>query len=201
MDFRRRYFYSALKDYHSRPELAYNYAKTVDLKNSLQQSTGKDFTEFLNDWIYGQGYPTYQIRWNQTSDQMLRFKISQTQSHSSVSFFEMPLPIKVNGTGGEVAYLKLENTVNNQEFASPINFPVSSVEFSYENQIIHRNSTVAKDAGILGIVNETKDKVQIYPNPVQNNFSVKGLTTDQKFEVYSADGKVVKSGIYSPGQI
>lgn len=32
-------FYSALQDYHSRPELAYGYAKTADLKNSLLMST------------------------------------------------------------------------------------------------------------------------------------------------------------------
>jgi aminopeptidase N len=40
-------FYQALKDYHARPALAYNYVRTVDLKNSILQSTGKDFTEFL----------------------------------------------------------------------------------------------------------------------------------------------------------
>src|SRR5690606_339678 len=144
-------FYSAIKDYHSRPEHAYGYAKTADLKNSLLLSTGKDFTEFFNDWVYGQGHPTYQIRWNQTSDQMLRFRVSQTRSHSSVSFFEMPLPIKVNGTGGQVAYLVLNNTVNNQTFANQVNFPVASVQFNYENQIIHRNSTVIKDATILAV--------------------------------------------------
>ncbi|HAI80955.1 MAG TPA: peptidase M1, partial [Chryseobacterium sp.] len=138
-------FYSALKDYHSRPELAYGYAKTADLKNSLLMSTGKDFTEFFNDWIYGQGHPTYQIRWNQTSDQMLRFKVGQTTSHSSVNFFEMPLPIKVNGTGGQVAYLVLNHTTKNQNFAEQIDFPVSSVQFNYENQILQRNSTVTKD--------------------------------------------------------
>lgn len=193
-------FYSALKDYHSRPTLAYNYAKTVDLKNSFQQSTGKDFTEFFNDWIYGEGYPMYQIRWNQTSDQMLRFKISQSQSHPSVSFFEMPLPIKVNGSGGQVAYLKFENTVNNQDFANLINFPVSSVEFNYENQIIHRNSTVVKDASILALDDSPDEEIKIYPNPVKNSFTVKGIVAAQNFEIYAADGKLVKSGSYSPGQ-
>jgi hypothetical protein len=40
-------FYQALKDYHARPALAYNYVRTIDLKNSILQSTGKDLTEFL----------------------------------------------------------------------------------------------------------------------------------------------------------
>lgn len=193
-------FYSALKDYHSRPELAYGYAKTADLKNSLLMSTGKDFTEFFNDWIYGQGHPTYQIRWNQTSDQMLRFKVSQTTSHSSVNFFEMPLPIKVNGTGGQVAYLVLNHTTKNQNFAEQINFPVSSVQFNYENQILQRNSTVTKDTTILAVNDSGKDQVKIYPNPVKNSLSVSGITKDQQYEIYSMDGKMIKTGTYSSGK-
>jgi len=193
-------FYAALKDYHSRPNLAYSYARTADLKNSLQQSTGKDFTEFFNDWIYGQGYPSYQIRWNQTSDQVLRFRVSQTQSHSSVSFFEMPLPIKVNGTGGQVAYLVLDHTANNQNFANQLNFPVASIQFNYENQIIHRNSSVVKDSSILAVNDTTNDAVKLYPNPAKNYISVSGLKTSQPFEIISADGKLVKSGTYQPGQ-
>lgn len=193
-------FYSALKDYHSRPELAYGYAKTADLKNSLLMSTGKDFTEFFNDWIYGQGHPTYQIRWNQTSDQMLRFRVSQTTSHSSVNFFEMPLPIKVNGTGGQVAYLVLNHTTKNQNFAEQINFPVSSVQFNYENQILQRNSTVTKDTTILAVNDSGKDPVKVYPNPVKNSLSVSGITKDQQYEIYSMDGKMIKTGTYSSGK-
>ncbi len=193
-------FYAAIKDYHTRPELAYGYAKTADLKNSLLQSTGKDFTEFFNDWIYGQGYPTYQIRWNQTSDDMLRIRVSQTQSHSSVSFFEMPLPIKVNGTGGQVAYLKLDHTTNNQNFANLINFPVSSIQFNYENQMIQRNSTVTKDTSVLAVDDSSKDAVKIYPNPVKNQLSVSGISRDQSFEIFSVDGKFIKKGSISSGK-
>ncbi|WP_027377430.1 M1 family aminopeptidase [Kaistella palustris] len=189
-------FYAALKDYHNRPNLAYNYAKTEDFRLSLLQSTGKDFTEFFNDWIYGQGYPTYQIRWNQTSDQVLRFKVSQTQSNSSVNFFELPLPIKVTGTGGQVAYMVLDNTTNNQNFAKTVGFPVSSVQFNYEYQIIQRNSTVTKDTGILAVSNTEKEAVQIYPNPVKNELSVSGITKDEPYEIYGLDGKRLKSGVY-----
>ena len=190
-------FYSALKDYHARPQLAYGYAKTEDLKNSLLESTGKDFTEFFNDWIYGQGHPTYQIRWNQTADQMLRFKVSQTTSHSSVNFFEMPLPIKVNGTGGQVAYLVLNHTTKNQNFAEQVNFPVVSIQFNYENQILQRNSTVTKDTTILSVNDGGKEEMKIYPNPVKDRLSVSGINKDQPYEILSIDGKLIEAGKYS----
>lgn len=193
-------FYSALRDYHSRPNLAYNYAKTADFKNSLLLSTGKDFTKFFNDWIYGQGYPTYTIKWNQNADQILRFKVSQTQSNPSVSFFELPLPIKVNGTGGQVAYLVLDNTTNNQSFAKTVGFPVASVQFNYEYQIVQKNSTVTKDTGILGVGDSEKEAVKIYPNPVKNQITVTGISKAQSFQIYSMDGKLIKTGKYSSDQ-
>ncbi|QOW10023.1 T9SS type A sorting domain-containing protein [Kaistella flava (ex Peng et al. 2021)] len=190
-------FYQALKEYHSRPNLAYNYVRTDDLKNSLLQSTGKDFTEFFNDWIYGQGYPTYQIKWNQTTDKVLRFKVGQTQSHPSVSFFKMPLPIKVNGTAGQVAYLVLNNNSNNQNFAEALTFTVASVQFNYENQIITKGSTVTKDTSILAVNDASKNEIRIYPNPVKDQLSVDGITKDESYEIFSIDGKLVKSGTIS----
>lgn len=193
-------FYQAIQDYHSRPNLAYNYAVTADLKNSLLQSTGKDFTEFFNDWIYGQGYPTYQIKWNQMADKNLLFKVSQTQSHSSVSFFEMPLPIKVNGTGGETAYLVLNNTTNNQLFANQLNFTVASVQFNYEYQIIQRNSTVTKDTTLLGVSDHADAKIALYPNPVKDELSVSGISENQPYQIFSMDGKLLKEGVYKSGQ-
>lgn len=189
-------FYQALKDYHTRPNLAYNYVRTSDLNTSLLQSTGKDFTEFFNDWIYGQGYPTYDIRWKQTGN-TLTFKAAQTQSHSSVSFFEMPLPIKVNGTGGQVAYLALNNTSNNQYFTESVSFPVASVEFNYEYQILEKNSTVTQD-NALSVSDLSKQQFALYPNPAKNDINIKGIDKATDFTIYFTDGKLVRQGIYQP---
>ncbi|MDF2931652.1 MAG: C-terminal target protein [Chryseobacterium sp.] len=185
-------FYQALKDYHARPNLAYNYVKTSDLNASLLQSTGKDFTGFFNDWIYGQGYPTYDIRWKQTGN-TLTFKATQTQSHASVSFFDMPLPIKVNGTGGQVAYFALNNISNNQYFTETVAFPVASVEFNYEYQILEKNSTVTQDNNLN--TSEIKPiEFTIYPNPAKNELFVSGLKKQTDYTIYTADGRLVKKG-------
>ncbi|WP_312399821.1 M1 family aminopeptidase [Chryseobacterium sp.] len=193
-------FYQAVKDYHSRPNLAYNYARTSDLQASMLQSTGKDFTEFFNDWVYGEGYPTYDIRWAQSgTNQALTFKVSQTQSSPTVSFFEMPLPIKVNGTGGQVAYLTLNNTSNNQYFTEVVSFPVASVQFNYEYQMLERNSTVTKDT-TLGTADVNVEDFALYPNPAKNELFVKGITRSTEYTIYFVDGKLVEKGKYQPGK-
>lgn len=191
-------FYQALRDYTSNPSFAYKYAKTEDFKNQLLVSTGKDFTEFFNDWIYGQGHPTYEIRWNQPiANQEVKFLVSQTQSDPSVSFFEMPLPIKVIGTNGETAYLVLDHSSNNQFFSKTVTFQVASVEFNYEYQIIEKNSTVIHDLALAtDFVN--KDEVMLFPNPVKNEINFKGISKVSEYEIFSSAGKLIKSGTYKP---
>jgi aminopeptidase N len=188
-------FYQAIKEYHSRPNLAYNYAKTADLAASLLQSTGKDFTGFFNDWVYGEGYPTYDIRWRASSNQTITIKVGQTQSNSSVSFYEMPLPIKVNGTAGQVAYLTLNNISNNQYFVEPVPFPIANIQFNYEYQVLEKNSTVTKDL-TLSVQDVTKDQFALYPNPVKNELYLKGMDKSKDFKIYSAEGRLIKTGIY-----
>ncbi|WP_306619724.1 M1 family metallopeptidase [Chryseobacterium ginsenosidimutans] len=189
-------FYQALQEYNSRPNLAYSYARTQDLNASFLTSTGQDFTGFFNDWIYGEGYPIYDIRWKQSGN-TVTFKASQTQSHPSVSFYEMPLPIKVNGTGGQVAYFALNNTTNNQYFVQTVAFPVASVEFNYQYQILERNSTVAQD-NTLSTSDFNAEEFALYPNPAKNEINIKGIDKATDFTIYFIDGKLVKKGTYQP---
>lgn len=191
-------FYQAIKDYHSRPNLAYNYAKTPDLNASLLQSTGKDFTEFFNDWIYGEGYPTYNIKWRQVGNQVT-FSASQTQSSPTVSFFEMPLPIKVTGTGGQIAYFALNNTSNNQYFTQSVSFPVASVQFNYEYQMLEKNSTVTQDNTLSTEFNEL-DKFALYPNPAKNELHLNGISKPTDFTIHFVDGKLVRKEVYEPNK-
>lgn len=191
-------FYQALKEYHARPALAYNYVKTEDFKASLLQSTGKDFTEFFNDWVYREGYPTYAIKWKQTGTQ-LTFKVSQTQSSPTVSFFELPLPVKITGTGGQTAYLVLNNSFNNQYFNESISFPIVNIQFNYEYQILEKNSTVAQDNS-LSISEIEKDGFALYPNPAKNELYLKGIDKETEYSIHGIDGKLIRKSVFKPGK-
>ena len=58
-------FFKTLRNYLNDKGLAYDYATTPDLLEHFNTTTGKDFTEFFNDWIYKEGYPSYRIVWYQ----------------------------------------------------------------------------------------------------------------------------------------
>jgi len=189
-------FYQALREYHNRPALAYNYVRSADFNASLLQSTGKDFTGFFNDWLYGEGYPTYAIRWKQSGNQIV-IKASQTQSSPSVSFFEMPLPIKVTGTGGQTAYFALDNTSNDQYFYETVSFPVASVEFNYEYQILEKNSTVLQDT-TLSTASAEIENFALYPNPAKNEIYIKGIHKETDYTIHTIDGRLAKKDTYQP---
>lgn len=187
-------FYAMLKAYQNNPAFAYGYVKTPDFRNFLSSYTGKDFTDFFNDWIYGEGYPSYQIRWTQNAtSKKLTFRVGQTRSSSTVNFFEMPLPIRVTGSGGQTAYFVLDHTANNQYFTQDVGFTVTGVSFNYENQIITRGSTVIRD-NTLAVDSFNKDKINIYPNPAKSFIKIAGLEKSAEYEIFTLDGKLIKKG-------
>lgn len=191
-------FYAMLTAYQNNPAFEYSYVKTPDFRNFLSSYTGRDFTEFFNDWIYGEGYPSYQIRWTQNANNnKVTFRVGQTRSSSTVSFFEMPLPIRVSGSGGQTAYLVLNHTSNNQYFTQDVGFTVTSVAFNYENQIITKGSTVLRDNN-LAVNDINKDKLNVYPNPAKSFIKIAGLEKSTDYEIFSIDGKLIKKGTANP---
>jgi aminopeptidase N len=135
-------FFQALKNYLADPELAYAYAKTPQLQAHLEAVSGLDLTEFFNDWVYNQGYPIYTISVENTAAGKARVIINQEQSHASVSFFEVPVPIRLIGPEGETLDVVLENTLNGQEFTVDIPFEVADAAFDPEKNIISQRSTI-----------------------------------------------------------
>lgn len=191
-------FYAMLKAYQNNPAFAYNYVKTPDFQNFLSTFSGRDFTEFFNDWIYGEGYPIYQIKWTQNPvNSKITFQVNQTQSSSAVSFFEMPLPIKVSGAGGQTTNIVLNHNYDNQYFVEDIGFAVTDVVFNDEKQIITKGSTVFRDDN-LGANNADKKKLDVYPNPTKSVIKIAGLKQSANFEIFSLDGKLITNGTSNP---
>jgi aminopeptidase N len=111
------HFFKALKDYLNDTTLAYGYARQEDLVRHMEQAADTSFTEFFRDWYYGEGYPIYQIKQLAVlgSDGGQMLQVSQTPSSSSVSFFEMHIPIRV-WKDGKSKDLRLYNNGQDQKF-------------------------------------------------------------------------------------
>lgn len=189
-------FFLSIKNYLNDTLLAGNYAHTTDLIAHLESTSGVDLSGFFNDWYYGQGSPSYQLEWGQ-KEKTVKLTVHQTQSHSSVTFFEMPIAVMFIGPTQDTSII-FDHAYSGQIFTTTINFPVIRVKFDPELWILSSGNTVVEKQEL----SSEDDQVSIFPNPTKNNLNILSLNnanTVESFEITDASGKIVfKSDTY-PG--
>lgn len=184
-------FFQALKNYLADPSLAYGYAITTNLKSHLESVYGASLSEFFNDWLYNQGYPTYSITAQNWGAGQARITVNQTQSDPSVSFFEMPLQIRLTGAGGVTHDVVVNNTTNGQQFIVSVPFVVTGVEFDPNKHIVSKNNTATLGNDSF----ELEKAISLYPIPASSELHIQ-LPSNielQKIEIYNSLGQLVST--------
>ena len=62
----------------------HSVATTDEFRQIMEQYTGAPLADFFQDWVYGEGHPTYDVRWN-WRDSVLWVQTSQTTSAPTVT--------------------------------------------------------------------------------------------------------------------
>ncbi|MDC1492148.1 M1 family aminopeptidase [Flavobacteriaceae bacterium] len=187
-------FYESLQNYLSNPEFAYGYANSSDFISSVEQTTGNELSEFFDDWLFNEGYPSYVAEWGQPASE-LQIILSQQSSHESVDFFEGLIKIRVFGESGEELDLVLDHNYNNQIFINEIGFNVSSIEINPEYDVISKNNFVLLSSETPAINNE----LIIYPNPTSSNIEIKKPFSLKinNIELFNINGQLISTYSYS----
>lgn len=182
-------FFQGIKNYLADPNLAYGYAVTSDLQSHLETVYGSSLTEFFNDWVFRQGYPSYTITAQNIGGGQARFVVNQTQSNLSVSFFEMPVPVTVFGPSGQQLDVVLNNTTNGQVFIQNVPFNITSISFDPSKHLISKNNTVTLDTTKFDL----ESSVEIFPNPTSDVLNIKlpTIAALQKATIYNSVGQKV----------
>lgn len=181
-------FFEALRSYLSDTSLAYNYALTGDLKSHFENASGKDLSWFFNDWYYGQGFPSYQIRVLNNSTEKITFKIEQSQSHPSVPFFEMPLPLQFKNKNHDTTIV-FPHTYSGEIFTVNLGFITSEIVVDPDLHIISDKNLVWWDLG--------EDPIYLFPNPAGDFLGIESSLPEQlhhaSLEVIDMNGKAIYS--------
>ena len=182
-------FFQAIKNYLNDPLLAYNYANTENLIAHFEAASLLDLTSFFEQWFTGEGFPSYQINWKQTSNEVT-IVLNQTQSHPSVSFFAMPVPIQFLGVGElEDTTIAFDHLYSGQTFNCLPGFEVKQIIFDPESWLISKSNTI-NDEKI-----DTENAGIIFPNPATEQITVRLQLTDAKNNcnliIYNSQGKLV----------
>ena len=159
-------------------------------KESIETQSHLDVSDFFNDWFVGKGFPSYEISWFQNkSTNAINITVNQIQSDPSVSFFEMPVPIKVSNEQGESQFIRLELSGSKQSFTGIIPFAIKTVQIDPEYQIISKNNTV-KNGIDQEVLNNT---IALFPNPARNSLNIQNSSDAvvEKISIYNMLGKLV----------
>lgn len=182
------HFFEACKNYLSDDRLAYGFATTERLKFYLEQSSGMNLQQFFDQWLYGEGYPQYEIQWEQNNNFSISLNIKQKTTHSSVSFFEMPIPIRFSNGVTDTTVIFNAN-FNNQSFTVPLSYKVNSAIADPEKWILAEY----KISNTQEYTNFNKLIVSEYPNPSAGifNFSFNKNILLNSVEIYNSLGQPV----------
>ncbi|WP_452227167.1 M1 family aminopeptidase [Lacinutrix cladophorae] len=187
-------FYQGMQDYLSDTNLAFDYAKTPDYISKMETVSGEDLTEFFNDWVYNQGYPTYTINASWVDVNSLQLEVNQTQSHSSVTYFEAPIPLRIIGTNGEELNIILNNTYEGETFVETVSFEISEILLDPDVDLISKNNMVTLSTNTYYL----KNQLFMYPNPTTTSINFtkpEGLIVNT-IQIYDVLGKLVLESSY-----
>ncbi len=180
-------FFKGLRNYLADPATSYEFARSEDLKRNLEASGGQDLTEFFNDWLYGEGYPSYQLSWLPLGNKV-QLTLSQTTSHPSVSFYEMPVPVLFKNATRDTMIV-INHTKNAQTEIHDLGFVPDTAFIDPYVKLVSFNNKTSKAA-----ITNDKNVVTTYPNPVGDQFNVllRNFSADKaNITIHNAAGQLI----------
>jgi aminopeptidase N len=160
-------FFTGIRSYLNDPSLEFSFAKTAALQQHLENASGKPLTKFINQWFYGQGYPSYLVLYNREANNQLKITINQSTSDPSVSFFEMPVPVQFKGEGKD-STIVFDHTASGQVFYINLAFKPDSILFDPDIHILSAHNDVMDEQVYL----RSLKSIVIYPNPASDVVNV-----------------------------
>lgn len=169
-------FFDALRSFQQ--AYADGTAKGSDVRNWLTSQTGVDFTDFFDQWYYGQGYPTYSARWNYTGNDLM-LEVNHTSSAPGITpTFTNPIDVRFSRLGQADTIIRFDISSNsNQFYVSNVGQVTNIVSIDPENWIINKMGTKQFDATlqVSGISALNESQFVVYPNPADTKVNFKFL--------------------------
>jgi hypothetical protein len=183
-------FFQACRNYLEDHDAS--FARTHDFQDHLEAVSGVALDEFFADWFYGEGYPSYTINWEQQQDSVILW-IDQVQSHPSVSYFEMPVPIAAFRFG-IVADTVFQHSYEHQRFAMYVGMnPISQLLFDQDKWILSKGNKIIKLITAVPTLNT--DSLLIYPNPASDFIELSDVGSIAEIEFIHASGMRISRAV------
>jgi aminopeptidase N len=194
-------FFAALQDFQN--TFADSTATGLDFKNHVATYCNIDLDAFFEQWYFGEGYPTYQVKYNQVGPD-LYIEIGHTSSMPTVTpTFTNPISLRLLRQGQADTIIRFSISNNTELFTLP-NFGtlVGTIGIDPGNWVINGNGGVSMDPtlGFTVITASPLQNIVLFPNPSSDFIEICEQKEPLNYELYAANGKQMQIGTLAPGQ-
>ena len=170
-------------------------ATGIAFKNFMENFTGMNLNSFFNQWYFGEGYPTYSVKWNQTGNDAA-IEISHTCSMQSVTpSFTNDIDLRFIRQGQADTIIRFNINSNTEQFSIyNIGTLTGSIGIDPKNWIINKVGSITEDPSLqVGLISaEVKAKMRVFPNPSNGEFTVQNVPVNARsFELFDSFGRLI----------
>ena len=182
-------FFEILQTYADDPQFKYGTATTEDFEMVVEEVSGLDFTNFFQQWIYGESFPQYRVYREQNGTDLL---VQTTQWGLS---FDLPVDFRIVTTGSVI-----DTVLRISEHSMTIHLDIPAGEI-VTDLIVDPDDWILKSTAYLVGLTDDQPTIplgfelgQNYPNPFNPSTSIPYSLDEQttvRMSIFDLQGREV----------
>jgi len=179
-------------------------ATGIDFMNFVGNFTNVDLTAFFNQWYFGEGYPTYSIKWNQIESDVA-LEISHVGSKTAITpTFTNPIDVRFFRQGQADTTIRFDLNSNTEQFSLyNLGTLTGSINIDPKNWVINKVGSITQDPNLIvgtTLINALIE-IKLFPNPSSEYFMVQNLPEGEfEMKICDASGRLMKTQKVSNNQ-
>lgn len=172
-------------------------ASVPQFKALMENHSGLNFSDFFQEWYYGEGFPTFSIEYLHLND-TLWLSVSQTTSvPTSVPFFHVPLELRVQRPSGDTV-VRMNLTQPTSTAIVPCTGSLTGLVIDPNQWLINQDGSITMNGSLS--MTEWKNALQPYPNPTTDRLWLTGLEENLPYTILDASGRARQKGLWNTAQ-
>jgi aminopeptidase N len=183
-------FYRVLRTYQR--QYSGRTARTLDLQRLFEAELGQPLDYFFQQWYRGEGFPAFNVRWNQVGGS-LALQVAETASvPTSTPFFQTEVDYLLTFQDGTTRTIRLNQTQASQGFSVPVSGQVASISLDPDGWLPDLPGTVQRDNALVlaSAAATSRPTLLAFPNPCREQLTIASLpAAGATAEVCDATGR------------
>jgi aminopeptidase N len=176
-------FFEVLREFQS--FFSDSVATGLDFKMVLEEKTGRDFTDFFDQWYFGEGFPMLSVSWNYAND-TLTINTFQTTSSAVTPLFNALVEYRISSALGDTSVF-IRQQSNYEQYKININRKVTDLKADPDRWLL-------MDINVRDHVDQ-ENRYVITPNPVRSKLMIEFKSPVEEYRIYITDtsGRIIEN--------